>query len=547
MRSGWINVGWIPVVLLAGLVGRAAAEPAEPVDDSDGDFRAGLVAAYTAGTRTVERIDDDISFDWVQSAPDQRLSTGKFLARWNGQLLVRQPGRYRLHAFICGKISVGIGGREVLRAEADKPGWYSGDTFELAFGEKRLAVEFAKTAATARVMLCWSSDKFPLEPIPAHLLFRSAPRDDLDRVEVGRRLFAAHRCNRCHQRDNEIVSAPGPDLTAATAATDPAALVARIVGEVRSTEHARMPRLGVSPADAAAVVAWLSARGRRVALLAGPPIKEKDRKSFLASGHLLLQSSGCLACHRIGKRGGRATHPGPELSEVGRRRSPAWLWTWLKDPTRLNRDHRMPVIAMNDLERSQLVLALASLGGPFQAKPNIATAAAVKRGEAVVRAAMCARCHRLPLEKPTVAGRIPDLTGPAKDWQASCLGETVDLKKRRPAYGPALNKADRRAILAFVASRTGLKLSAASSFERGQRVLRARNCLSCHERGTGRGNAALAGTVSREVKELKGQSPALMPPSLTAVGDKLIDKALESAIAGRQKTVRMPWLRIRMP
>ena len=544
MRSGWINVAWILVVLLVGLVGRAEAEPAE---ESDGEFRPGLVAAYTAGTRTVERIDDDISFDWGPSAADQRLSTGKFSARWNGQLLVRQPGRYRLHAFIRGKISVRIGDREVLRAEADKPGWHSGAAFELAFGEKQLSVEFVKTATTARVMLCWSSDKFPLEPIPAHLLFRPAPRDDLDRVEVGRGLFTAHRCNRCHQRENEIVSAPGPDLTAATTATDPAALVTRIVGETRSTDHARMPRLGVSPADAAAVVAWLSARGRRVALLAGPQIKQKDRKSFLASGHLLLQSSGCLACHRVGKRGGRVAHPGPELSEVGRRRSPAWLWTWLKDPARLNRDHRMPVIAMNDLERSQLVLALASLGGPFRAKTNSPTAAAVKRGEAVVRAAMCARCHRLPLENATAVERIADLSGPARDWRSSCLGETVDLKKRRPAYGPALNKADRLAILAFLASRTGPKLSVASSFERGQRVLRARNCLSCHERGTGRGNAALAGTVSQEIKELKGQSPALMPPSLTAVGDKLIDKALEAAIAGRQKTVRMPWLRIRMP
>ena len=223
MRGGWMNLGWIPIVLWAGLAAAEPAEPAEPAEDGDADeFRPGLVATLTVGPRTVERIDDDIAFDWGRATPDQRLPIGSFAARWNGRLLVRQPGRYRLHAFLCGKVRVRLDGREVFQADADKPAWRSGAAFDMVFGERRLAVEFTKTAATARVMLCWSSDKFPLEPIPAARLFRSAPRGDLDRIDRGRRLFAAHRCNRCHQRANESLSAPGPDLTAATVGTDPA-------------------------------------------------------------------------------------------------------------------------------------------------------------------------------------------------------------------------------------------------------------------------------------------------------------------------------------
>ncbi len=38
-----------------------------------------------------------------------------------------------------------------------------------------------------------------------------------------------------------------------------------------------------------------------------------------------------------------------------------------------------------------------------------------------------------------------------------------------------------------------------------------------------------------------------MPPNLTAVGDKLRDEAMGPAIAGKQKTNRLPWLRVRMP
>ncbi len=311
--------------------------------------------------------------------------------------------------------------------------------------------------------------------------------------------------------------------------------------------HARMPRMGILPADAKSVVAWLTVRGRRVSLSAVPEVKAKDRKSFLATGHRVLQTMGCLACHRVGQRGGKDSQSGPDLSQVGRRRSPAWLWTWLKDPVRLNRDHRMPVITMSDIERTQLVLALSSLGGPFQPKATSPAPAAVKRGEEVVRAGSCVRCHRVPGEDRGKPRRLVDLSKPPQDWKSSCLGETVDLKKRRPAYGATLSKPDRRAIQAFVQSRAGAALSRLSTFDRGRRVLEQRHCLACHQRGTSPGNAALAGSVSQAVKELKGQSPALMPPSLTAVGDKLIDEALYRAIAGQQKAVRMPWLRIRMP
>ena len=78
-------------------------------------------------------------------------------------------------------------------------------------------------------------------------------------------------------------------------------------------------------------------------------------------------------------------------------------------------------------------------------------------------------------------------------------------------------------------------------------MLEQRNCLTCHPRGTARGNTALAGETSKQVAILKGQSQALIPPSLTSVGDKLVDEALVRAIAGRQKRVRLPWLKIRMP
>ena len=88
---------------------------------------------------------------------------------------------------------------------------------------------------------------------------------------------------------------------------------------------------------------------------------------------------------------------------------------------------------------------------------------------------------------------------------------------------------------------------AASVYDRGRLVLERRGCLACHQRGTGKGNVAVAGAVVAASRKLAGQSPSLVPPALSAVGDKLLDQALARSVAGEQKTVRMPWLRVRMP
>ena len=47
--------------------------------------------------------------------------------------------------------------------------------------------------------------------------------------------------------------------------------------------------------------------------------------------------------------------------------------------------------------------------------------------------------------------------------------------------------------------------------------------------------------------DLRGQSQSLVPPSLTAVGDKLTDEYLTKAVAGEQTERRLPWLLVRMP
>ncbi|HND54598.1 MAG TPA: hypothetical protein PLV92_19435, partial [Pirellulaceae bacterium] len=80
----------------------------------------------------------------------------------------------------------------------------------------------------------------------------------------------------------------------------------------------------------------------------------------------------------------------------------------------------------------------------------------------------------------------------------------------------------------------------------GRDVLDERQCLACHARDGGSGLAATVGAVVERHGALAPRIPAFTPPSLTSVGDKLHDSALDQAIA-RSGAPRRPWLAVRMP
>jgi hypothetical protein len=73
------------------------------------------------------------------------------------------------------------------------------------------------------------------------------------------------------------------------------------------------------------------------------------------------------------------------------------------------------------------------------------------------------------------------------------------------------------------------------------------SCLACHDRDLKKGISAHAGVISSLRSDLNGQSQTLIPPALTAVGDKLKDDFLLSAVSGEQTSRRLPWLLVRMP
>jgi mono/diheme cytochrome c family protein len=557
--------------------------------DESAELPRGLVANYSAGDVSVERLEELISHDWGSSMPDRRLgqSDGAFKGLWKSQLLVRQEGSHQIHAFVHGKVRVEIGGTVVLDAESKTAGWVSGDEFTPDIGFQSLSIQFEKTADEARLQLFWSSETFPLEPLPGHLFFREAGRPDLAKIELGRNQFEAFRCGACHKDViPESKPLPAPDLTRSVAGLSTDWIVNKLTGHVSG----KMPNFELSAEQATAIAAALASAAEKPKLDSlAKPGKGRNDDNDREAGLTLVNSLGCVACHtsrpdQAPRRSGNGTSNqnqsagtarslvrrtavesefgefateallfgGGSLADIGSKRSAEWFNTWLRKPETLNRSHRMPVFELSSQERRQLALALSSLRAQNadSAKARTKTAAAtdklVQTGRQLIHELGCRSCHVVTMKKselvPTVTG-LTSADGKRPDWIKSCVrdGSKPSDRPRQPAF----EHLDQKAIQAFIESIPNTAAPQASSHH-GQRLLVSRNCTACHPRGLRQGLAATAGDIASSDATLRGQAPALVPPNLNALGDRLLDEALAKAVSGEQKR-RMDWKLVRMP
>jgi mono/diheme cytochrome c family protein len=80
--------------------------------------------------------------------------------------------------------------------------------------------------------------------------------------------------------------------------------------------------------------------------------------AMIAQGKKLVESDGCLACHKIGKQGGTT---GPELSKVGTKYKSAEIASIIKDPKKHNPKSLMPASQRPDKDIAAMAAYLATL------------------------------------------------------------------------------------------------------------------------------------------------------------------------------------------
>ncbi|PQO33720.1 c-type cytochrome [Blastopirellula marina] len=531
-----------PAIALALSALTWIAQPA--LAQFDEDFGRGLIATMrgTDGSQCV-RLDPTISFVWGKTAPDPRISDGKFSARWDGLLLSRTPGEYTIHAHVCGKARVILEGEIVLDVDTAKPQWVSGKPLSMKFDWHPFQVDFAKTQPDAELRLFWSGPDFPLEPIPAEYFYHDIDNTIEQPFERGHELIAGFRCVACHTMQGEVAALPAPSLANLDGNISEPWLrdwLGSHIQENASDSLRRMPHFDLSQDDVEAVTEYLLSESK-------PRPKEKSLppKGSAASGQNLVLTLGCTACHKLGDLGTAEVMGGPELTKIAEKRPQGYFQTWLKDPAKLNPAHRMPVYDLNAKERDDISQFLATLS-PANAKARTPIRAfderKAKRGREVVAANRCNACHQMPGEAKFAPGQAVPPLGPGNLWRDACLDQPV-AATGQPGY--QLSEADRDAIKTYIRQRSRATHQADAKADAAW-ILTKNNCLSCHPRGVGIGLSEVAKQVSDAHGNLTSLLPAMVPPSLNSVGDKLHDDALLAAIRRSEPTHR-PWLKVRMP
>ncbi len=506
------------------------------------DFRTGLITTIQGsdGSNCV-RIDPTISFDWDRKSPDVRVSDGKFSARWDGLLLSRTSGNYTLYAYVCGKVRIQLEGKVILEANTQTPQWVAGKPMPMKFDWHPLQIDFAKTQPSASLRLFWAGPDFPLEPISAEYFYHDIDKTIEQPFDRGKELIAGHRCTSCHAIQQQPPAVNAPSLAQLDGNISESWLRSWLQSDGEQPDMLRrMPHFDLSDDDVKAVTEYLLSESKPRSQAKDLPVKGSS-----TSGRNLVFSLGCTACHKIGELGRADVMGGPDLSNIAAKRPKEFFAVWLKDPAKLNADHRMPIYDLNDKQRDDITAYLTTLSQDnsiAQTPVREFNELLVKRGREVVAANRCNTCHTLPGEAKNADHTLQIALTPGDLWQAGCMDQP-NPQNGQPGY--RFEKKDQDAIATYIREVSRAKHEKSDTPD-PRWVLTKNNCFACHPRGTNPGLSETAKTVAEAHSTLASQLPAMVPPSLNSVGDKLHDKALLAAIR-RSEGSHRPWLKVQMP
>jgi mono/diheme cytochrome c family protein len=526
------------------------------IADED-EFQTGLKAVYSDSRTSVTRIDRQLNFDWTAATPDPRIQSD-FTTTWSGNLLVRQPGRHTFHVAITGALSLHVNDQSVLLAEGEDQ-FISSEPVDLPAGDQPFKVQYRSQSRSApRLQIFWSSPDFTLEPIPANALSIEPSDDPRIPSRDPRLLVDSLRCSACHAGMAEHATLKAPDLNFANDITDEAILGQLTAYSADAAEEStprQMPEFRFTADEASSISAYLRSVARPASNRSLKAVKFEDKDAD--PGQKLLLTTGCVVCHEV--PGYEVTelstsnaYFGPSLKQLSQKRTAGWVMEWLKSPESLNPNHRMPVFVLTDAERRQLTAALFADKSAPKDEPETPSSSSdeqLAEGRKLIVAANCVSCHSIPgielvadkLARPSVSKSDPP---ELRCIATSTAVQTKESGWRIPHY--QLSEQQRNDIVEWLRP-VQSDLNPAKGFSLGELLLHRNGCVACHDRDLSQGISRHASRIESLRDDLRGQSQALIPPPLTAAGDRMKDEVLEAAIAGEPSVRRLPWLLVRMP
>lgn len=169
----------------------------------------------------------------------------------------------------------------------------------------------------------------------------------------------------------------------------------------------------------------------------------------IKEGEQVIKKRACNICHSFNGEGGIV---GPDLTQVGIRRSEDWLFNWLSDPPAVLPDTDMQKFEWeSDQEIWDIIAYLVSLKRPVDSAPILKSPTREQAGRRLVEVYDCRACHRI-----VDGGRVrfPDLTHVGSkiypEWEINWLQDPQAVKPGTFMPTFPLSDKEREAIAAYL-------------------------------------------------------------------------------------------------
>lgn len=215
----------------------------------------------------------------------------------------------------------------------------------------------------------WEAKMLPMNHVEAacakcHVEVREVPR--AENLNRGRVLAESLGCFGCHKVEGfENRWKVGPDLSRAAEKLDESWIERWLDNPKDFRASTPMPRIFNLPNTSSeedlarnrAVIQSI-ARYLRDHSVSKEKLPALPVPGDAARGQALVKELGCLACHSLpGTPGGDF---GPELSGLGSKTTPEWVYRWVKDPRHLSATTQMPNLRLSDQEAADVAVFLTS-------------------------------------------------------------------------------------------------------------------------------------------------------------------------------------------
>ncbi len=276
----------------------------------------------------------------------------------------------------------------------------------------------------------------PLETIEANCgaCHRALDAPDAPRLDEGRALIVQSGCVSCHEIPGfDGLTFHGPALDSIGLKVRPDWLRVWLKDPKSYLEQSKMGNFRLSDDEIAGLQAFLLSQRST------PPLDSTAidwARADTANGRALFGELRCVSCHAVNARGGTI---GPELTHIGDKVRRDWLFSFLKDPHRVQPETAMLQYRLTDDQLRDLSAFLLDeyRSSESAAQPPPVTyqdARAIASGRTTFVRRGCTSCHRLADTKD--AGRIgPSLTGIAdRNPDELLFGGNVNVRRTADNY-----------------------------------------------------------------------------------------------------------------